>query len=295
MIKTNSTKLVEFFLECQPGQPRIGSSNWRVSKTGEPFLLPGIGGITFNVKVGDSAFGLQGDHVEPGVSCTANAAKHNAFPNDALQLYSCVGNRATILTGEAKGESGVVTGHHGGSEHVMVDFDDTVMERLSYEDRIRIYARGQGLKLLDYPDVRVFNLDPDLLPKMGIQERSTGVITVPVTTVVPAVCMGSGVGTAHAATGDYDVMTSDPDTVSKYGLDKMKFGDFVAIMDHDNSYGRTYKKGAITIGIVVHSDCLLAGHGPGISTLLTSGSQKIEPQMDPLANIAEILEIGRRR
>ncbi len=57
-------------------------------------------------------------------------------------------------------------------------------------------------------------------------------------------------------------MTSDPDTVAAYRLDKMRFGDFVALMDHDNAYGRAYRKGAVSIGIVVHSDCRLAGHGP---------------------------------
>ncbi len=295
MITTNMSKLVKFFIECQPGPPRISSSKWEVSHEGIPFLLPRTGGITFNVKVGDSAFGLEGDHVEPGVSCTANAEKPMEFPNNSLQQFSCVGNKAKILTGEAKGETGIVTGMHGGSEHIMVDFADSVMEKLSYEDKIRIYSIGQGLKLLDYPEVRVFNLEPDLLEKMNIQKGNNGILRVPVTTIVPAVCMGSGVGTTHTASGDYDVMTSDPETVEKYNLDKMKFGDFVALQDHDNNFGRTYKQGAVSIGIVVHSDCLLAGHGPGITTIFTSSTPMIEPVIDPSANIAQILKIGRNR
>ena len=40
---------------------------------------------------------------------------------------------------------------------------------------------------------------------------------MPVTTVVPAACMGSGVGAMQPGTGDYDIMTSDPETVEKYG------------------------------------------------------------------------------
>jgi len=115
---------------------------------------------------------------------------------------------------------------------------------------------------------------------------------VPVTTIVPAPCMGSGVGRAHVGAGDYDVMTSDPETVKKYNLDKIRFGDFVALMDHDNCYGRAYVQGAVSIGIVVHSDCLLAGHGPGVSTLLTCATSKIEPKIDPAANIADLLGIG---
>jgi len=98
MLKTNEKKVVAFLLQCQPGPPRTQPS-WRVGHEGDPFILPGIGGITLNVQVGDSAFGLAGDHVEPGVSCTANAAKYNTFPNDSLQLFSCAGNTATIASG----------------------------------------------------------------------------------------------------------------------------------------------------------------------------------------------------
>ncbi len=121
MLKTNESKLVEFLLQCNPGPPRT-KPIWRVGHDGEPFILPGIGGITLNVQVGDSAFGLAGDHIEPGVSCTANAKKHHDFPNDTLQLFSCVGNKARVVSGGAKRAAGVVTGHHGGSEHVVVDF-----------------------------------------------------------------------------------------------------------------------------------------------------------------------------
>ena len=67
-------------------------------------------------------------------------------------MYSCVGNIATVATGEAKGATGRVIGHHGGSEHVIVDFDREVKEKLLYTDTIIIRGKGQGLKLTDYPD-----------------------------------------------------------------------------------------------------------------------------------------------
>ena len=291
MLKTNKDKVVEMFLACKSGMPRAGAG-WKVDHKGNPFLLPGIGGITLNVQAGDSAFGLAGDHIEPGVSCTANMEKPNDFPNNSLQLLSCVGNEARIISGEAQGETGVVLGHHGGSEHVIVEFARQIKEKMSYEDKILIRAKGQGLALTDYPEIKLFNLDPDLLEKMNIVETGAGTLKVPVTTTVPAPCMGSGVGRAHVGAGDYDVMTSDPETVEKYNLDKIRFGDFVALMDHDNSYGRAYVQGAISIGIVVHSNCLLAGHGPGVSTLLTCAAPHIEPVIDPSANIADLLGIG---
>jgi len=298
MLKTNEDKLVELSMQCKPGPPRI-RPGWKVDHEGKPFILPSIGGITLNIQVGDSAFGLAGDHIEPGVSCSANSEKPFEFPNNSLQLLSCIGNEAIIVSGDAKGEKGVVTGHHGGSEHVMIDFPKKILKQLTYDDKIMIRTRGQGLRLIDYPDIKLYNLDPDLLKKMKIKQKKEkklkGLIEVPVTTIVPAQCMGSGLGSAHVAAGDYDIMTSDPDTVKEYKLDKLKFGDFVALLDHDNSYGRSFLKGAISIGVVVHSDCLLAGHGPGVSTLMTCSKPLIKPILNASANIADLLKIGTKR
>jgi hypothetical protein len=290
MLKTNEDRVVEFTLQCQPGPPRT-KAQWRVDHQGDPFLLPAIGGITINVAVGDPAFGWAADHLEPSVSCTVDTKKPFDHPNTSLQVYACAGNTARVLTGEAKGSTGYVIGHHGGSEHVIVEFPREVKERLTYDDKILIRGRGQGLKLVDHPEIVLFNLDPELVKKMGIEE-SGDKLRVPVTTKVPAACMGSGLGASNVFSGDYDVMTSDPETVKQYGLDKMRFGDFVALLDHDNRYGRAYHQGAVTIGIIVHSDCLLAGHGPGVTTLLTCASPLIEPVIDPQANIASLLGHG---
>ena len=291
MFKTNEETIVEFLLQCQPGPPRT-KGLWRVDHDGTPFILPSIGGITLNVQVGDPAFGWAGDHVEPGVSCTADTKKPFEHPNVSLQVFSCAGNKAKVISGDAKGAIGYVIGHHGGSEHVIVDFPREVKEELNYDDKIIIIARGQGLKLIDYQDIMLYNLDPMLLKKMKTKKSGKTKLEVPVTTIVPAVCMGSGLGAAHVAKGDYDIMTSDPETVEEYQLDKIRFGDFVALMDHDNRYGRAYRKGAITIGVVVHSDCLSAGHGPGVTTIMTCKTQLIKPVIDPQANIADLLKIG---
>ncbi|HNX30338.1 MAG TPA: DUF4438 domain-containing protein [Holophaga sp.] len=291
MLKTNQESIVEFLLQCQPGPPRTRAI-WRLDHDGKPFLLPGIGGITLNLQVGDPAFGWAGDHLEPGVSCTGDTHKPTEHPNTSLQLFSCVGNRAVVASGEAKGGEGVVIGHHGGSEHLIVDFPRPVKEKLLYDDRIVIQARGQGLRLLDYPDIVLFNLDPSLLERMHIRELEGGRLEVPVTTIVPAACMGSGIGEAHVGWGDYDIVTSDPGSVAEHRLDRIRFGDFVALLDHDNRYGRAYRQGAVTIGVVVHSDCLQAGHGPGVTTIMTCKTPLIIPVVDPKANLADLLGIG---
>ena len=46
---------------------------------------------------------------------------------------------------------------------------------------------------------------------------------------------------------------------------------------------------------LIHSDCVIAGHGPGVATLLTSTTSKIKFQIDPDANIANYLNIGTKR
>ncbi len=291
MFKTNEKTIVEFLLQCQPGPPKTRGT-WGVDHQGKPFILPSIGGITLNIEVGDSAFGWAGDHIEPGVSCTADTHKPLEHPNNSLQIYSCVGNQAKVISGEAKDAIGYVLGHHGGSEHVIVDFPREVKEKLTYDDKIIINARGQGLRLIDYPDIMLFNLDPALLGKMKIKKSGKDKLEVPVTTIAPAASLGSGIGAPHVAKGDYDIVTSDPETVKEYKLDKIRFGDFVALLDHDNRYGRAYRRGAVTIGVVVHSDCLLAGHGPGVTTIMTCGTSLIKPVIDPKANIADLFKIG---
>ena len=101
MLKTNKDRVVEFLLQCNPGPPKTRGT-WGVDHHGVPFLLPSIGGITLNIQVGDPAFGWAGDHVEPGVSCTADTLKPFEHPNTSLQVFSCVGNAATVVTARCR-------------------------------------------------------------------------------------------------------------------------------------------------------------------------------------------------
>jgi hypothetical protein len=293
-LHTNVDKVVMLSVQGKVSYPS-GRRNHGVDADGRPFLLPSIGGISYNVKVGDPAFGWAGDHIEPCVSAIADWEKRFDHPNTSLHFYSCVGNEARVASGDAKGAKGVVTGHHGGAEHVMLDFADDVLKKLTLDDKFLIKGWGQGLALLDYPEIGVTNLDPNLLLRMSIRELGGGRLEVPVAAVVPGYLMGSGTGSTSMGTGDYDVMTTDRKEIAKLGLDKLRFGDLVAISDHDNLFGRSWRRGAMTIGVIVHSDCLVAGHGPGVTTLLASATPLILPRISPHANIAEVLRIGRFR
>ena len=146
-IRTNIDKLVKISVMGEVSSPVFARSTYRISADGKPVVLPGVGGITYNIRVGDLATGWMADHVEPGVSIK-NKEKTDRFPsgaNMALNVLACVGNEAKVVSGDAKGAKGVVTGKHGGIEHVLVDFSPEVMEKLLIGDKILIKAYGVGL------------------------------------------------------------------------------------------------------------------------------------------------------
>jgi hypothetical protein len=270
----------------QAAPPLLASSLYDVGADGIPRVLPSVGGITLNVRVGDGAFAFESDHIEPGVSVRHPDEKVNR----AFCTFACIGNIATVTSGEAKAERGVVTGKHGGVEHVMVDFPEAVMERMQIGDAISVRAVGVGLAIDDAGDVKVFNCDPDLFEKLGV-ERDGDRFSVRVARKVPARVMGSGLGRQTVVRGDYDIQCFDDATVREFGLDELRLGDLVAIADADNSFGRVYRTGAITIASVSHGMSHIAGHGPGVTTLMTSASGAIEPLVDARANLATILGV----
>ncbi len=289
-MKTNKDKLVKMSVIGEVVSPVVGAAVYKVSANGDPMILPGVGGITYNVRVGDLATGWMADHVEPGVSLE-NRVSDSRMPHAqsrALTVLSCIGNEATVVKGDAKGEKGAVVGKHGGIEHVMTDFQPEAMEKLVIEDKVMIKAYGVGLKLLEIPEVKTYNLSPRFLEAID-PKIASGKLEVSVTHVVPAAIMGSGLGRSHVSSGDYDITLFCEETVKEFGLEDLRLGDLVAIVDADHSYGRIYRKGAMSVSIVTHSDCITAGHGPGTTTLFTSKTGAIKPVIDADANIAKIL------
>lgn len=292
MIQTNRDRLVMMSVLGEVSSPIFKKTVYNVSPDGQPVVLPGVGGITYNLRIGDVAVGWEADHVEPGVSIKNLAKEEGWSANVALNVLSCIGNEARVVSGEAKGEKGVVTGKHGGIEHVLVDFEPEVLEKLVIGDKVMVRACGLGLKLTDCPGVRVMNIDPDLLEKISLKSEKD-VLSVPVTHTIPAAVMGSGLGSSHTYSGDYDIQLFDSTMVEEYGLDDVRLGGLVALIDADHTYGRVYRKGAVSVGVVVHSDCVVSGHGPGVTTIFTSSKGKIKPFIDPESNLANFLGIRK--
>lgn len=292
MTSINDDRLVTQAVCGEITHPMKGRSPYNITADGEPVVLPGTGSITFNARVGDSAIDWEADHVEPGASFShmEDKAGRRDRNNYAFNVLSCIGNEAELISGEAEGETGTVVGKHGGIEHVMVDFSEEVLEQLRVGDQVQVKARGVGLEFEDVDTIKPINCSPTLIDAMDL-DWSDGTMAVPVTHTVPAKIMGSGLGADSTNRGDYDIQMFDEEVVEEYGLDSLRFGDVVAILDADHTYGRIYRSGAVSIGVVVHSRSVISGHGPGVTTLLTSREGTIEPHEDEEANLADVLNL----
>ena len=135
----------------QISSPTFASTPYVISADGKPLVLPSVGGITYNVRVGDPAIGWAADHVEPGVSMTNTEKSIGSWsPNAGLNTLACAGNEVKVIAGEAKGTKGYVIGKHGGIEHVIVDFPPKTLEKMVVGDKMQIKAYGTGLVLTNY-------------------------------------------------------------------------------------------------------------------------------------------------
>lgn len=286
MLKTNKSKLVIQSVQGEISHPKAPSP-YRLKHDGTSHILPATGGITYNIQIGDSAMGWAGDHVEPGVSMKIEDANGNA----GLMLLACIGNKAKVVSGDAKGANGFVTGAHGGIDHTIMYFPQEDLEKMAIGDKILVKSFGQGFELLDFPEVKLMNIDPNLFESINVKVGEDGVLEVPVVTEIPAYLMGSGIGASTASEGDYDIMTADEDANAEFGIDKLKFGDIVLLRDCDNSYGRGYLSGSVSIGVIIHSDCIKMGHGPGVTTIMTCKTPKIRGKKDVNANIANYMGV----
>lgn len=283
-MKINKDQLVEMAVNAKVDHPTIKS--YRGGFDGRARITLGTGGITYSHAIGDPCMNIAGDHVEPGVSM----ANPDPNQNSAVETFSCIGNPVFCLSGPAAGAKGWVTGTHGGVEHTMAYFPTEDLNKMDGNESFLIRTRGQGMKTEDAPDIFWMNLDPTLLEAMGLEADENGQVRFPVVTILPPFLMGSGLGSASMMTGDYDIMTQDKEANERFGLNDLRFGDFVAVLDHDSTYGAHYKKGAVTIGVVVHSDSFTSGHGPGLTVVATSENGAIIPVKDKNANLKPYFE-----
>jgi hypothetical protein len=282
-LATNAAQLVEMAVTGNISQPTLRYPGYTLDDKGVGRVLPGMAGVVYNARVGDPAFGWAADHVEPGVSI----ANPDSAAEFALHYLTCIGNKAVVTGGLGKGAEGIVTGEHA---RLLVDFPPEVNDLLCVGDPLQIIACGRGLAFTDYPQIELKKCSPALINSLPIEAIDGRRIRVPVTMALPPRIMGSG-AELNSEYVDQDLMSGDRALMAELGIDQMRLGDLVVIPDADHRYGRTYRKGAVTIALCIHGDSVMIGHGPGILTLMTCPEPCIEWVIDPQANIAHYLRI----
>jgi len=295
--------------------PALDGSPYRIDRDGRPYVPAGDGGIVLGLELGDSVFALDADHAAPG-ACLVHAdpaARH------ALAAYACVGNEVRVRTGAAAGARGAVLGKRGEEGRVIAGFAPADLARLRPGDEVSVRARGQGWRPPGLPpEVAVMNLDPGILPALPISlpEAGTGTeagagtgvgtgtgagtgteaVTVGVRVTVPSRLAGNGIGRPAAAWDlDLQLPPPGPDGAGGPALSDpasgdpassgIALGDLVAVSDLDVRYNMGYRRGWMTVGIVVHGASPQPGHGPGITPLLTGPAAALRVHADAAGHV----------
>jgi len=281
-LKTNEKKLIKMSIGGYVTQPSFKNPGYIPDNDGNSVILPGMYGVVNNVKVGDKAFGWNGDHIEPGVSIDSE----NINEHFALHYLVCTGNKAIVRSGEAKGKTGIVTGEHARN---LIHFEQNILEKICVGDQIDIITHGRGLRLLDFPEIEIKKIDPNLLKSMNFKVVNKKLI-VDVAIELPIKIMGSG-AELNSEYVDQDLMSGDRSLMKKLKIDQMKLGDLIVINHADHRWGRSYKKDHVSIAICIHGDSVMTGHGPGIMTIMTGTKKNLGWRINKKANLKNILKI----
>jgi hypothetical protein len=286
-VDSNAARLVTQVLAGEVWPALADRHAYRVGPDGQPFVLPGMGGVTLGVHCGDPATGYASDHLEPG----ASVRHRDPGANMALQFLTCVGNQVRVESGPAAGATGHVIGQHA---YVLVDFPEAEMAGITAGDQVTVTAAGQGLTLDRHPGIVVKNLSPQLLAELPGGTSADGRLEVHVAAMIPAEAIGAGSGmvSEYANTDLMGAYTGLGEDLS-LGLEGLRVGDMVGLEGSDHRYGRGYREDYLTIGVISTGQCMLFGHGPGPSSLMSGPAEAFRPIVDPDANLASWLHAGR--
>lgn len=228
-----------------------------LSKDGKIKYLPGTGSVVLGPKLGDPIKDWIGDHIEPGVSVKCESDSEEA--KRAMMTYVCIGNIAEIVKASRSylvGNKGVVFGKHGGINHILIWFNEDVLEKIVPDDEIVITAEGCGLESSN-EDLLLMNMSPSLFDWFKTKGLIEDSLVIPVTKRLKDVKFYSGFGSLPMMS-DYDLESYPED---------LRFGDIIAL---DGGWDKDlkYSMDNISIGVVVHGDSTSLGHGPGVVFLM---------------------------
>jgi hypothetical protein len=111
-------------------------------------------------------------------------------------------------------------------------------------------------------------------------------VAVSVRVTVPSRLAGNGIGRPAAAWDlDLQLPPPGPDSAGDPALGDMALGDLVAVSDLDARWNMGYRRGWVTVGIVVHGASPMPGHGPGITPLLTGPAAVLQAHADAAGHV----------
>jgi hypothetical protein len=258
------------------------AANRVVAPDGRLRTLPGQGGVVVGIGTGDPAGGWVGDHVEPGISL----GHPEDAANRALQVLSCVGNRVTMVDGPAAGAVGVVVGKHG---QVLVHLAAADLARVAPGEWAVIEAEGVGLRIEGEPDIVMNSCSAPLLERLVAGYDAAGRLVVPVVVALPAEAAAAGIG-MEATRFNIDLQVDQPPIAELAA--GLRFGDVVALLDHDHRYGRRYHPGWVAIGVICHGASVGGGHGLGMMTLLGAPASRLALPSSAEARLGRLLAIA---
>lgn len=244
--------------------PELTGAPHRIDSDGRPYVPTGDGGIVLGVRLGDGVFATDADHASPG-ACLVHpdqAARH------ALVSFACLGNSVTVRSGAAAGAHGVVLGKRGEHGRVIACFAPDVLAQLAPTDAVVVRGHGQGLRLpaaAHDAGVTVRNVSPAALALLPVHLARSGV-GVSVRARIPSKVVGNGIG-RPVEQWDLD-LSVDATIAAGVGLADLRLGDLVAVDDLDVRHNAGYRRGYVTVGIVVHGGSPQPGHGPGLMPIL---------------------------
>jgi hypothetical protein len=96
---------------------------------------------------------------------------------------------------------------------------------------------------------------------------------------LPSKLVGNGIG-RPTPMWDLDLQLT-PATAGRYDAAGLRLGDLVAITDLDARFNAGYRRGWVTIGLVVHGGSPQPGHGPGVTAILIGPAQSLRASADP--------------
>lgn len=283
VISTNKDKLLTIAVQGQiaPAEP---DRSYTITWDGKPKMAIGIGGINYNLKIGDKVFGwASGDRATVGVATEGIDERSSG----SWLNFTSIGNEVKVLGGEAKGEKGVVIGKFG--SYVLVHFEDDVLEKLAIGNSLQVKAYGVGLEIEGFKDVFAHGVTPEVLEMFVVQNKD-GRLEVPAVKEIPAEIVGQGAGRGSLS-GNWHIQTCFPPDIKEYGLDELHFGDLVLLKDIQTDYGKGYFRGGATLGVVCSGPSDISGLGVGVTPILSTRSGKLTARIDSAANIGKYLGI----